>query len=93
LPETPLNFVSSSDIVGGGSGSPVVSRSLELVGVAFDGNLESLPGAYIFRPEVQRTIAVDARAMPARASRTFISIRWWPIFRPASEWNVFLGRR
>jgi len=56
-----VNFLTDHDITGGNSGSPVLNGNGELIGVAFDGNIEAMAGDVIFDPELQRTISVDIR--------------------------------
>lgn len=64
-PATPMNFVTTNDIVGGNSGSPVINRKGVLVGLIFDGNLHSLGGSFWYNGELNRAVAVDSRAILA----------------------------
>lgn len=57
----PVNFLTNHDITGGNSGSPVLNGKGELIGLAFDGNIEAMAGDVIYDPKLQRTINVDIR--------------------------------
>jgi hypothetical protein len=61
LGDVPVNFLSSSDITNGSSGSATLNASGELAGLAFDGNYEAMGSDYLVNPDVTRTIHVDSR--------------------------------
>ena len=77
----PVNFLTTNDITGGNSGSPILDKRGNLLGLAFDGNWESLSGDMFFEPDLQRCIGVDIRYV------LFIVQRWGNAQRLIDEIN------
>ena len=67
----PFNFSATNDIIGGNSGSPVINIKGELVGLAFDGNMESLPGDFIYDSETNRMVCVHPKGIIESLSKIY----------------------
>ena len=61
--KAPFDFVTTNDIIGGNSGSPMVDKNGEVVGLIFDGNIHSLGGDYGYEPKMNRAVAVHSAAL------------------------------
>ncbi|HYX91540.1 MAG TPA: S46 family peptidase [Myxococcaceae bacterium] len=84
-PRTPMNFASSNDIIGGNSGSPVINKEAEIVGLIFDGNIQSLGGEYGFEESVNRAVSVHSQALIEALDKVYGATRLLGELRPASK--------
>lgn len=78
LLKSPMNFVCTADIIGGNSGSPVINTKGEVIGLAFDGNIESLPGYFIFDDTLNRTVCVHSGGIVAAVKYIYKAERLLP---------------
>jgi hypothetical protein len=82
---TPMNFVSTNDIIGGNSGSPVINKDGEIVGLVFDGNIQSLGGDFGFDESVNRTVSVHSDALIEALKKVYGATRVLEELRPTNK--------
>ncbi|WP_164020103.1 S46 family peptidase [Pyxidicoccus trucidator] len=82
--KTGMNFVTTNDIIGGNSGSPMINQQGEVVGLVFDGNIQSLGGEYGFDESVNRTVAVHSDAIIESLQKIYGATRVLEELRPGS---------
>ncbi|HET8932358.1 MAG TPA: S46 family peptidase [Polyangiales bacterium] len=73
--DTKLNFVTTNDIIGGNSGSPVINKDAQVVGLIFDGNIHSLGGDYFFDEKLNRAVAVHSSAIVEALQKIYAADR------------------
>ncbi|OJH41819.1 S46 family peptidase [Cystobacter ferrugineus] len=83
-PNTPMNFVTTNDIIGGNSGSPVINQNAEIVGLVFDGNIQSLGGDYGYDETANRAVSVHSDALIEALQKVYKADRIVQELRPGT---------